>query len=106
MENLANSHWTTLMNNLIDFDNYYLGYVGTLSVREAIIMSEDVKSNFLNVTNGFYLMNASGLDSAYYFNNGKVEKTSFNNEFTVRPVGRPPTLISVISATAYLSISS
>lgn len=73
-------------SNLIDFDSYYLGYVGTLSVREALIMSEGVKSNFLNVTNGFYLMNASGLDSAYYFNNGKVEKTSFNNELTVRPV--------------------
>lgn len=73
-------------SSLIDFDNYSLDYVGTLSVREAHIISEGVNSNFLDVTSGFYLMNASGLNDAYYFKGGKIEKVNYNTNLAVRPV--------------------
>ena len=81
--------------NYVDYDsnslfNLYgasLYSVGTLSVREAAVMSRDVeKDNFLNTINGFYLMNADGTDNVYYYQNGKILSTNSINILSVRPV--------------------
>lgn len=81
--------------NYVDYDsnslfNLYgasLYSVGTLSVREAAVMSRDVeKDNFLNTINGFYLMNANGTDNVYYYQNGKILSTNSINILSVRPV--------------------
>lgn len=74
-------------NNLYDLDTYYIGYVGTLSVREAALMSEGVKGdNFLETVHGFHLMNPSGYDSSYYYKDGLVQYGSYNNYHSIRPV--------------------
>ena len=75
------------ITNLIDLNGYRTDNVGTLSVREATIMSEDLTNyNFLNTVYGFYLMNASGHSNAYYYKDGKVGVTGYNNVLSVRPV--------------------
>ena len=75
------------LNNLYDLDTYYVGYVGTLSVREAAIMSEGIKgNNFLETAHGFHLMNPSGFDSSYYYKDGMVQYGSYNNSYSIRPV--------------------
>lgn len=73
-------------NTLINFDSYTYDYVGTLSAREVMIMTKDVKSNFLNTVNGIWLMNPSGFDKAHYYNNGKVELGLLEETHYVRPV--------------------
>lgn len=75
------------LSSLIDFDTYYVGYVGTLSVREAVLMSEDIhESNFLETIHGVQLLNPSGYDSAYCFKDGKVQVGPYNYNHSVRPV--------------------
>ena len=74
-------------DNLIDLNGYRSDYVGTLTVREAVLMSKDITNNsFLNTIHGFYLMNASGHSDAYYYKDGKVGVTSYNSVLSVRPV--------------------
>lgn len=72
--------------DLIDYDSYYYGYVGTVSVREAALISEGVTSNYLNTINGFYLMNSNGTDNAYGFKGGKVISVNASTRLSVRPV--------------------
>ena len=75
-------------DNLIDFYGMYNGMVGTLSVREAAIMTEGVESkyNFLNTVNGFYLMNANGSTNVYYYKNGKIDTINPDSVLSLRPV--------------------
>lgn len=75
------------LDSLIDFDTYYVGYVGTLSVREAVLMSEGVSGgNFLETVHGIQLLNPSGYDSSYYFKDGKALVGSYGYYRSVRPV--------------------
>lgn len=75
-------------DNLIDFYGMYNGMVGTLSVREAAIMTDGVESkyNFLNTVNGFYLMNANGSTNVYYYKNGKIDTINPDIVLSLRPV--------------------
>ena len=73
-------------STLIDFNSYTHDYVGTLSVREAEIMSEDVNSSFLGTINGIWLMNPSGYANAHYYKDGKVLVGSLYDTHNVRPV--------------------
>lgn len=72
--------------DLIDYDSYLYDSVGTLSVREASLMLEGVKYNFLDTVNGVWLMNPSGFDKAHYIKDGKIEVGSLNETHNVRPV--------------------
>ena len=72
--------------DLIDYDSYLYDTVGTLSVREASLMLEGVKHNFLDTVNGVWLMNPSGFDKAHYIKDGKIEVGSLNETHNVRPV--------------------
>ena len=75
------------LDSLIDFDTYYVGYVGALSVREAVLMSEGVSGgNFLETVHGIQLLNPSGYDSSYYFKDGKALVGSYGYYRSVRPV--------------------
>ncbi len=74
-------------DNLIDYTGYYRGWVGTLSVREVMLMTDGIEgANFLNTPYGMYLMNVNGYKSAYYYKNGKVLETLPNVKLSVRPV--------------------
>lgn len=83
-----NSYEPYTTYDLIDFYGMYNGKVGTLSVREAAIMSKDVESkyNFLNTANGFYLMNANGADNVYFYKEGKIQAVNPDATLSVRPV--------------------
>ena len=74
--------------NLINYMDYELDYVGTLSVREAELMSSDVKINndFLDTISGMYLSNGNGEDKVFYYDNGNVGSISSDNKLSVRPV--------------------
>jgi hypothetical protein len=74
------------LDNLIDFDTYYIGYVGTLSVREAAIISKNTENNFLETVHGIHLMNPSGHSSSYYFRDGQVQTGNYNDYRSIRPV--------------------
>ena len=74
------------LDNLINFDGYTNNYVGTLSVKEAELMSEGVSSNFIDTVNGIWLMNPSGFDKAYYIKDGNIVVGSLNEVHNVRPV--------------------
>ncbi len=73
-------------DNLINFEGYMYDYVGTLSAREAMIMSKDVTNSFFSTVNGILLMNPSGYEGAYYFKDGKVQVGSLLDTYNVRPV--------------------
>lgn len=74
--------------NLINVASYEIDYVGTLSVREAELMSTDVinKSDFLDTISGFYLSNGNGESNVFYYDNGKVGAVTPNQKLSVRPV--------------------
>lgn len=74
--------------NLINYMDYELDYVGTLSVREAELMSSDVKitNDFLDTISGMYLSNGNGEDKVFYYDNGNVGSISSDNKLSVRPV--------------------
>lgn len=73
-------------DTLIDFNGYAYDYVGTLSAREAEIISEGVSNNYLNTVNGMWLMNPSGYDKAHYFKDGRVVVGLLDEVHSVRPV--------------------
>ena len=75
-----------MFDNLIDFDTYYVGYVGTLSVREAAIISKNTENNFLETVHGIHLMNPSGHSSSYYFRDGQLQIGDYNDYRSIRPV--------------------
>lgn len=83
-----NSYEPYNTDNLIDFYGTYNGHVGTLSVREAAIMSQGVEgaSNFLNTASGFYLMNANGSNGVYYYKDGTIDTINPDTTLSVRPV--------------------
>jgi hypothetical protein len=83
-----NSYEPYNTDNLIDFYGMYNGYVGTLSVREAAIMTTGVEGtdNFLNTVYGFYLMNANGSLGVYYYKDGKIDTINPDSSLSVRPV--------------------
>lgn len=74
------------LDHLLNINGYILAKVGTLSAREATIISEGVTSNYLNTVNGFLLMNPNGTDNVWAFRNGKVISVSRNDTLSVRPV--------------------
>jgi hypothetical protein len=74
------------LDNLVDYDSYLYDYVGTLSVREAELMSKDVSHNFLDTVNGVWLMNPSGTEHAHYIKDGVVQLGTLNETHNVRPV--------------------
>lgn len=83
-----NSYEPYTTDNLIDFYGTYNGKVGTLSVREAAIMTEGINGsyNFLNTANGFYLMNANGSTNVYYYKDGKIQSINPDKVLSLRPV--------------------
>ncbi len=75
-------------DSLLNMFGYYVGKVGTLSVKEVEIMTKGVEdnANFLNTVNGFYLMNGSGPNNVHYYKNGKVLTIAPTNVLSLRPV--------------------
>lgn len=74
-------------DDLINFDGYLVSYVGTLSVREATILTDGVEeNNYLEAGGGFYLMNANGPDNVYVYRNGKVDSVGVEETLLVKPV--------------------
>lgn len=96
MHNFANSSYVVenpydifevleIGDNFINFSGYSNRYVGTLSVNEMALISEDV-SKELNVGIGMYLMNTNGDDKAYAYQDGKITLVPLNTQLVVRPV--------------------
>lgn len=96
MHNFANSSYVVenpydifevleIGDNFINFSGYSNRYVGTLSVNEMALISEDV-SKELNVGIGMYLMNTNGDDKAYAYQDGKIILVPLNTQLVVRPV--------------------
>ena len=74
------------VEDLINMEGYYLGYVGTLSVREAAIIDEDLTNSYLDTPNGILLLNANGTDNIWILKNSKVVNGNVNDIYNVRPV--------------------
>ncbi len=75
------------VENLINFEGYSLRKVGTLSVREASIISDGVTGeNYLNVDGGFYLANGNGTDNVFAYRDGSIQSVNPSEEMGVRPV--------------------
>lgn len=75
------------LDSLTNFEGYYLGYVGMLSVREVDLMTRDINgAGFINSTNGIYLNNPNGVTNVYAYRNGEIISVEANTVLNVRPV--------------------
>jgi len=78
-----NNYTEVEYENLIDLDGYYESYVGTISVREAALILEDSKANYLG---NILLMNSNGTYDVYSILNNKVINSKASTNFVVKPV--------------------
>lgn len=72
--------------DLINLEGYYISKVGTLSAREAELISKDTTSNYLTSSTGIYLSNGRDIDKAYAFKNNGIVPSPITEYLSIRPV--------------------
>lgn len=74
------------ISNLVNINDYYLGYVGMLSAREVQLVNEDCTSSYLDSLSGLYLMNSTDSGFVYAYRNGKLDMVLPTTVLGIRPV--------------------
>lgn len=73
-------------DDLVNLEGYYLSKVGTLSVREAKIITEETNTNYLTSPYGIYLSNGHGFNEVYAFKNNEIVSIASTEALSIRPV--------------------